>query len=117
MSEQRLFACERCSRRKQRCDRTIPVCQPCQEAQAECTGSASEGTVISGNDRIIARKGPVTRLLEQIEALEEKLRVMTEESLAVVTLLQRLSMIDCHKMLPQGHLSTRTRQLYHTPQA
>ncbi|WXC54186.1 hypothetical protein SNK03_000191 [Fusarium graminearum] len=74
MSEQRLFACERCSRRKQRCDRTIPVCQPCQEAQAECTGSASEGTVISGNDRIIARKGPVTRLLEQIEALEEKLR-------------------------------------------
>ncbi|UZP32354.1 hypothetical protein NXS19_000170 [Fusarium pseudograminearum] len=74
MSEQRLFACERCSRRKQRCDRTIPVCQPCQEAQAECTGSASEGTVISGNDRIIARKGPVTRLLEQIQALEEKLR-------------------------------------------
>ncbi|KAF4438039.1 STB5 [Fusarium acutatum] len=74
MSEQRLFACERCSRRKQRCDRTIPVCQPCQEAQAECMGSASEGTVISGNDRVIARKGPVTRLLEQIEALEEKLR-------------------------------------------
>ncbi|KAL9570940.1 hypothetical protein ACKAV7_005277 [Fusarium commune] len=74
MSEQRLFACERCSRRKQRCDRTIPVCQPCQEAQAECIESASEGTVISGNNRVIARKGPVTRLLEQIEVLEEKLR-------------------------------------------
>ncbi|KAI1027156.1 hypothetical protein LB504_008031 [Fusarium proliferatum] len=74
MSEQRLFACERCSRRKQRCDRTIPVCQPCQEAQAECIGSASEETVISGTDRVAARKGPVTRLLEQIEVLEEKLR-------------------------------------------
>ncbi|KAF5702376.1 hypothetical protein FGLOB1_9629 [Fusarium globosum] len=74
MTEQRLFACERCSRRKQRCDRTIPVCQPCQEAQAECIGSASEETVISGNDRVTARKGPVTRLLEQIEVLEEKLR-------------------------------------------
>ncbi|PNP60724.1 hypothetical protein FNYG_14550 [Fusarium nygamai] len=72
--EQRLFACERCSRRKQRCDRTIPVCQPCQEAQAECIGSASEGTVVSGNNRVIARKGPVTRLLEQIEYLEERLR-------------------------------------------
>lgn len=74
MSEQRLFACERCSRRKQRCDRTVPVCQPCQEAQAECIGSASEGTIISGNNRVVARKGPVTRLLEQIEILEEKLR-------------------------------------------
>ncbi|RKK22447.1 hypothetical protein BFJ66_g16743 [Fusarium oxysporum f. sp. cepae] len=74
MSEQRLFACERCSRRKQRCDRTVPVCQPCQEAQAECIGSASEGTIISGNNRVAARKGPVTRLLEQIDILEEKLR-------------------------------------------
>ncbi|KAI1027857.1 hypothetical protein LB503_011841 [Fusarium chuoi] len=74
MSEQRLFACARCSRRKQRCDRTIPVCQPCQEAQAERVGSASEETVISGTDRATARKGPVTRLLEQIGALEEKLR-------------------------------------------
>ncbi|KAF4333017.1 STB5 [Fusarium beomiforme] len=72
--EQRLFACQRCSRRKQRCDRAIPVCQPCQEAQAECIGSASEETVISENNRVIIRKGPVTRLLEQIESLEERLR-------------------------------------------
>lgn len=73
-TEQRLFACERCSHRKQRCDRTIPICQPCRETQAECAASAREETVISGNNKPVTHKGPVTRLLERIEALEEQLR-------------------------------------------
>ncbi|KXJ84682.1 hypothetical protein Micbo1qcDRAFT_210502 [Microdochium bolleyi] len=69
----RAFACERCSRRKQRCDRTVPTCRPCRQAQAACIASDREAAVVLGVDNEVTRKGHVTRLLDQIAALERRL--------------------------------------------
>ncbi|KAF7556149.1 hypothetical protein G7Z17_g1647 [Cylindrodendrum hubeiense] len=59
----RIFACQRCSRRKQRCDRVLP-----------------EGGVVQLNGSDVARKGYVTTLLERITILEE--RVAANSSVA-----------------------------------
>lgn len=68
----RIFACERCSRRKQKCDRVLPVCSPCRAACSECTTSEREKGVVQLNGNDIARKGYVTTLLERIASLEEE---------------------------------------------
>ncbi|OJJ99597.1 hypothetical protein ASPACDRAFT_1869499 [Aspergillus aculeatus ATCC 16872] len=34
--KRRLQACERCAKRKQKCDRLLPVCTSCREANAQC---------------------------------------------------------------------------------
>ncbi|KAF9869718.1 hypothetical protein CkaCkLH20_12761 [Colletotrichum karsti] len=69
----RLFACERCARRKQRCDRILPVCTPCREASgAVCARSEREKGVVRGKDDEITRKGAVTTLLERIACLESE---------------------------------------------
>lgn len=68
----RLFACERCSRRKQRCDKTLPICLPCRDAGAACHGSDRESGVVQLSDGETARKGYVTTLQERIAALEEE---------------------------------------------
>ncbi|KAG9254175.1 D-isomer specific 2-hydroxyacid dehydrogenase [Emericellopsis atlantica] len=75
----RAFACERCSRRKQRCDRTIPLCAPCRLARALCRSSSREEAVIQGKDSEVTRKGYVTLLLEQIAAVEAQLEAETTQ--------------------------------------
>ncbi|KAF6818241.1 Protein STB5-like protein 4 [Colletotrichum musicola] len=69
----RLFACERCSRRKQRCDRVLPVCAPCRcTPGAICERSRREDGVVRGRDMEVMRKGVVTTLLERIATLERE---------------------------------------------
>ncbi|KAM0325172.1 hypothetical protein ACHAQA_007711 [Verticillium albo-atrum] len=71
---QRVFACERCSRRKQRCDRNLPVCAPCQASGSQCADSDKEKGIVQLNDREVMRKGYVTTLIERIATLEEEAR-------------------------------------------
>lgn len=68
----RALACERCFKRKQRCDRILPVCTPCRRSASACTGSEREDAVLQSGDKGVVRKGFVTTLLERIAKLEEQ---------------------------------------------
>ena len=71
----RAFACDRCSRRKQRCDRQLPACSNCQKAGLTCESAAKENSVIQLNDRDVLRKGYVRLLEERVAGLETQVRV------------------------------------------
>lgn len=73
-ASQRIFACERCSRRKQRCDKVLPVCGQCLESRSTCLRSERESSVVQLGDNEIARKGYVTALQERISSLEDQVR-------------------------------------------
>ncbi|KAF4466556.1 STB5 [Fusarium albosuccineum] len=70
----RIFACERCFRRKQRCDRALPCCTQCHESGSICKESEGEARTVQvgGPGSYITRKGYVTTLLERLEALEKE---------------------------------------------
>lgn len=70
----RIFACERCARRKQRCDKVLPTCGQCSEARSHCIDSERESNVVHINDTEIARKGYVTALQERIASLQRRIR-------------------------------------------
>lgn len=70
----RVFACDRCSRRKQRCDKVLPKCGQCLEARSPCTSSERESSVVQLSDNEVTRKGYVTSLQEQIASLERQIR-------------------------------------------
>lgn len=73
-STSRIFACDRCSRRKQRCDKVLPKCGQCLEARSSCISSDRENSVIQVSDNEVARKGYVTSLQERIASLERQIR-------------------------------------------
>lgn len=66
----RVFACQRCFRRKQRCDRILPACSQCKAAGSACHNSEKENTVVHLNDKEIAKKGYITIIQERIALLE-----------------------------------------------
>ncbi|KAF5012719.1 hypothetical protein FDECE_1236 [Fusarium decemcellulare] len=68
----RIFACERCFRRKQRCDRALPCCTQCHESGSTCKESEREARTVQVGGSSITRKGYVTTLLERLEALEKE---------------------------------------------
>ncbi|PSN74841.1 hypothetical protein BS50DRAFT_540413 [Corynespora cassiicola Philippines] len=70
----RIFACDRCSRRKQRCDKVLPICGQCLESRSSCVGSQRESGVVQLNDNEITRKGYVTSLQERIASLERQIQ-------------------------------------------
>ncbi|KAH7085972.1 D-isomer specific 2-hydroxyacid dehydrogenase, partial [Paraphoma chrysanthemicola] len=72
-TNQRNYACDRCSRRKQRCDRALPKCGQCLLAGSACVDSSREGSVVQLNDHEVARKGHVTTLHERISSVKQQL--------------------------------------------
>ncbi|KAL2113716.1 hypothetical protein VUR80DRAFT_2685 [Thermomyces stellatus] len=70
----RAFACARCSRRKQRCDKLTPVCGPCQAAGSLCVDSAKERLFVRVEGHGVARKGYVRALEEHLAMLEGRAR-------------------------------------------
>lgn len=72
LESHRVFACKRCTRRKQRCDKLLPVCTPCRVSNSPCTSSGKESHVVHGQHKAFTRKGLVTILLERISALENE---------------------------------------------
>ncbi|KAF4452351.1 Protein STB5 [Fusarium austroafricanum] len=68
----RIFACERCFRRKQRCDKALPNCAQCLESGSTCKDSDREARIVQVDGNIVARKGYVTTLLERLEALQKE---------------------------------------------
>lgn len=66
----RPFACSRCFRRKQRCDRLLPACSSCQKLGLACESTEKEdAVVVSRNDEIL-KKGYVRVLEEKLDGLE-----------------------------------------------
>ena len=74
-TDHRIFSCERCSRRKQRCDKALPRCTPCRDSGSICKESDKEAGAVQLADNAIARKGYVTTLLERLDALEKEARL------------------------------------------
>ncbi|KAH7390856.1 fungal-specific transcription factor domain-containing protein [Phaeosphaeria sp. MPI-PUGE-AT-0046c] len=72
-SSHRIFACDRCSRRKQRCDKVLPTCGQCHEARSSCISSEREHSVVQLSDNEVTRKGYVTSLQERIASLERQI--------------------------------------------
>lgn len=68
----RAFSCDRCTRRKQRCDKLLPSCTQCRAVGIACSSSEREANVVHGKDKEVTRKGVVTSLLERIAALEKE---------------------------------------------
>lgn len=68
----RIFACERCFRRKQRCDKALPNCAQCLESGSTCKNSDREARIVHVDGSSVARKGYVTTLLERLEILQEE---------------------------------------------
>lgn len=66
----RIFACDECARRKQRCDKVIPKCTPCQKASTTCTESERERNVVQTEDKGVVRKGYVRVLEDRVRELE-----------------------------------------------
>lgn len=64
------LACERCKKRKQKCDRRTPTCGECLRGGADCTRSAREADAVRGPDGSVQLKSPVTILHERLAELE-----------------------------------------------
>lgn len=69
----RLFACQMCARRKQRCDKLLPVCTACRKTGAVCVSANNESSVIRERDGV-TRKGPLRLLEEEVARLEAEAR-------------------------------------------
>ncbi|KAH8880215.1 hypothetical protein GQ53DRAFT_849091 [Thozetella sp. PMI_491] len=68
----RVFACNQCSRRKQKCDKQLPICGQCQKTGAACQVTDKENSVVHLEEIGVTKKGYVRLLEERLALLEEK---------------------------------------------
>ncbi|GAW15250.1 hypothetical protein ANO14919_046590 [Xylariales sp. No.14919] len=63
-------ACQRCRRRKQKCDGRLPICTPCHEAEATCVPSERLMIRVDPNCECEALRSRVQALQNQVDHLQ-----------------------------------------------
>ncbi|KAI0474543.1 fungal-specific transcription factor domain-containing protein [Xylaria cf. heliscus] len=71
-------ACQRCRRRKQKCDGRLPVCAPCQEAKTSCVPSERLIYRIESNCQCDALRSQIISLEEEISSLRRLVSQLSE---------------------------------------